>query len=334
MDLTTNYLGLSLAHPIMTGASPLVEDMDVVKKLEDAGAAAIVMHSLFEEQIEAESRASQLTFDRHHNAYSEAMSFFPDPSEYHLGPRAWLDQLRKIKRAVKIPVIGSLNGTTGSGWVRYAKSIEDAGADALELNVYLLATNVEVDGQSIEDRVIEVATAVRAATKLPLAVKLSPFYSSLPNLVRRLEGVGVNGVVLFNRFLQPDIDIEELEVKPKLVLSTSNELLMRLRWLAILHGRVGLPLACTGGVHTSTDAVKALMAGAQVVQVVSSLMKHGPAHIGVLRDGLAAWMTQREYTSIDQLRGSMSLKRCPDPEAFERANYAKLLTTWKGMEPV
>lgn len=330
MDLTTRYLGLTLPHPIMTGASPMVEDLDVVRRLEDAGAAAIVMHSLFEEQIEAESRASQLTFDRHHNAYSEAMSFFPDPGDYSLGPRAWLHQLRRVKAAVKIPVIASLNGTTPAGWVRYAQLIEQAGADALELNVYLLATNPEISGAQIEDRVVELAASVRDTTRLPLAVKLSAFYSSLPNLVRRLEGVGVNAVVCFNRFLQPDIDIEELEVKPKLILSTSAELLLRLRWLAILHGRTALPLACSGGVHTPQDAVKALMAGAQVVQVVSGLMRHGPEHIGVLRDGLGAWMTERNYASIDELRGSMSLAKCPDPEAFERANYARLLTTWRG----
>lgn len=330
MNLATNYLGLSLPHPFMTGASPLVEDLDVVRRLEGAGAAAIVMHSLFEEQIEAESRASQLTFDRHHNAYSEAMSFFPDPSDYHLGPRAWLQQLRKVKRAVNIPVIASLNGTTPSGWVRYAQLIEDAGADALELNVYHLAGNPDITGYEVENLVVDLATAVRETTRLPIAVKLSPFYSSLPHLVQRLQRVGVNGVVLFNRFLQPDIDIEELDVTPKLVLSTSNELLLRLRWLAILHGRVGLPMAASGGVHTPQDAIKALMAGAQVVQVVSALMKHGPEHLGVLIDGLAAWMTERNYTSIDELRGSMSLARCPDPAGFERANYAKLLAAWRG----
>lgn len=331
MDLSTRWLGLRLPHPVVVGASPLLEDLDEAKRLEDAGAAAMVMHSLFEEQIEAESRASHLTFDRHHNAYAEALSFFPDPGEYHLGPRAWLQQLRRLKATVGVPVIASLNGTTASGWVRYAKLIEEAGADALELNVYLLATDADHDARHVEDRVVELAQAVRDATRLPLAIKLSPFYSSLPALVRRLEGTA-QGLVLFNRFLQPDIDVEELEVRPRLVLSTSNELLLRLRWLAVLHGRSPLPLACSGGVHTPVDVVKALMAGATVVQVVSTLMKHGAGQVGLLRDGLATWLAEHEYQSLDQLRGSMSLARCPDPEAFERANYARTLTAWRGVE--
>ncbi len=332
MDLSTRYLGLSLDNPIVGGASPITEDLDVARRLEDNGAAAIVMHSLFEEQIEADSRSSQMMFDRHHNAYAEALSFFPDPGEYFLGPRAYLHQVRQLKKAVKVPVIASLNGTSTSGWVRYARLIEEAGADALELNVYLLATNADISGAAIEDRVVELAQAVRDATHLPLGVKLSPLYSSLPHLVRRLEQAGVNGVVLFNRFLQPDIDIEELEVRPRLVLSSSNELLMRLRWIAILRGRTGLSLACSGGVHSAEDAVKALMAGSDVVQVVSAVVKHGPEHLRVLRDGLERWMTEHEYTSVSQLRGNMSLARCPDPEAFERANYARLLTTWRWTE--
>lgn len=329
MDLSTSYLGLKLAHPLISGASPLVDDLDTVRRLEAAGAAAITMNSLFEEQIEAEARATQTQFDSTAYSSPEALAFFPDPGTYHFGPRAYLEQVRRIKAAVKIPLIASVNGTTGSGWVQYARLIEEAGADALELNVYLLATRAEVDGSHVEDRVVEVAQAVRGAVKLPIAVKLSPFYSSLPNLVQRLQGVGIQGVVLFNRFLQPDIDIENLEVSPKLVLSTPAELLLRLRWLAILYGRVGVQLAATGGVHSAEDTIKAIMAGADVVQVVSALLKHGPEQIGVLRDGLEKWMREREYESVAQMRGSMSLNRSPNPEAFERANYQRILNTWR-----
>jgi dihydroorotate dehydrogenase (fumarate) len=329
MDLKTSYLGLSLDHPLLSGASPLVDDLDVVRRLEAAGAAAIVMHSLFEEQIELEADATAAQHAQHHDSYAEALSFFPDPSEVWLGPRAYLRQIEKIKAAVKVPVIASLNGTTASGWTRYARLIEEAGADALELNVYLLATRPEVAAAEVEDRVLELVSAVRGAVGLKLAVKLSPFYSSLPNLARRLEQAGVDGLVLFNRFYQPDIDPETLEVAPKLVLSDSHDLLLRLRWLAILRGRVGLALAASGGVHTPIDVVKALMAGADVVQVVSALLKNGPEHIGLLRAGLEAWLVEHEYRSVAELRGSMSLERCPDPEAFERANYARVLQTWR-----
>ncbi len=330
MDLRTNYLGLSLPHPLMAGASPLVDDLEAVRRLEAAGAGAIVMHSLFEEQISGELHATSAQVDSHHDAYAEALSFFPDPGEAWLGPRAYLRQIMKIKATVDLPVIASLNGTTASGWTRYARQIEEAGADALELNVYLLATRPEVDAAHVEDRVLDVVGAVRSAVKLPLAVKLSPFYSSLPNLARRLEQSGVQALVLFNRFYQPDIDIDNLEIAPKLVLSDSSELLLRLRWLAILRGRTGLQLAATGGVHSPTDVVKALMAGADVVQTVSALLKHGPGYLSLLIEGLERWMRERDYKDIGELRGSMSLERCPDPEALERANYTRVLQTWKG----
>lgn len=329
MDLSTNYLGLKLAHPLISGACPLVDDLDMVRRLEASGAAAIVMRSLFEEQITLEAEATQTQRDQHSNSFAEAQSFLPNADGLPLGPRGWLDQLARVKAAVKVPVIASLNGTTAGGWVRYAKQIEEVGADALELNVYLLSTRSQVEGRHIEDRVVEVAEAVRTSVQIPLAVKLSPFYSSLPNLVRRLDSVGVTAVVLFNRFLQPDIDIEQLDVVPKLQLSDSTELLLRLRWLAILHGRTNMELSASGGVHTVADAIKAVMVGADTVQVVSALLQRGPEHIGVLVNGLDAWMHEHEYTSIRQMRGSMSLQRCPDPEAFERANYAKVLSTWR-----
>ena len=329
MNLRTNWLGLDLEHPLVSGASPLVDDLDMVRRLEAAGAAAIVMHSLFEEQIAAEMSATDAAVEHHHDAYAEALSFFPDPAETWLGPRAYLQQIARIKAAVRVPVIASLNGTTPTGWTRYARQIEEAGADALELNVYLLATRPEVDAAHLEERVIEVVSAVRESVGLKLAVKLSPFYSSLPNLARRLEAAGVDGLVLFNRFYQPDIDPEALEVSPRLVLSESSDLLLRLRWLAILHGRVRLQLAATGGVHVPIDVVKAIMAGADVVQTASSLLRHGPEHIGVLRRGLESWMRERDYAGVEQMRGSLSLARCPDPEAFERANYSKVLHTWR-----
>lgn len=330
MDLRTSYLGLSLAHPVVSGAGPLVDDLDAVRRLEAAGAAAIVMHSLFEEQIMGELAATEAQTGQHHDAYAEALSFFPSGGDEWLGPRAYLRQIMKIKAIVDVPVIASLNGTTASGWTRYARQIEEAGADALELNVYLLATKPEIDAAHVEDRVLEVVQAVRATVRLKLAVKLSPFYSSLPNLARRLEQAGVDALVLFNRFYQPDIDVEHLEIAPKLVLSDASELLLRLRWLAILRGRTGLQLAATGGVHTPVDVVKALMAGADVVQTVSALLKHGPEYIGHLRQGLERWMQEHDYGSVDELRGSMSLARCPDPEALERANYARVLQTWRG----
>lgn len=329
MDLRTTYLGLDLPHPLICGASPLVDDLDAVRRVEAAGAAAIVMHSLFEEQIEQELDATAMQADLHHDSYAEALSFFPDPSEVFLGPRAYLRQIEKIKAAVRMPVIASLNGTTAAGWTRYARFIEEAGADALELNVYLLASHAETNGAAVEARVLDLVAQVRHAVKLKLAVKLSPFFSSLPNLARRLHEAGADALVLFNRFYQPDIDIENLEVTPKLALSDSSELLLRLRWLAILRGRVDMQLAATGGVHTPQDVIKALMVGADVVQVVSALLRHGPEHLTMLRAGVEGWMRDHGYSGVAELRGSMCLDTCPDPEAFERANYARVLQTWR-----
>jgi dihydroorotate dehydrogenase (fumarate) len=320
MDLTTTYLGLPLAHPLITGASPLVDHMDLVRRLEDAGAAAITMHSLFEEQLAIEQAATWHHLDAHAEAHAEATSYLPAPDQFALGPDQYLEQIRRIKAAVNIPVIGSLNGSTGRGWTDYAKGIEQAGADALELNV---------DGGFIDQRVVEAAKIVRSAVKIPIAVKLSPFYSSIANLAQRLDETGVNGLVLFNRFYQPDIDIEMLDVMPRLRLSDPSELLLRVRWLAILSGRIRASLAASGGVHTATDAIKAVMAGANAVQIVSALLQHGPERLIVIRRELTQWMEEREYESIAQMHGSMSLMRCPDPAAFERGNYVKLLQTWR-----
>ncbi|MGE0814972.1 MAG: dihydroorotate dehydrogenase-like protein [Vicinamibacterales bacterium] len=329
MDLTTTYLGLRLAHPIITGASPLVDHMDVVRRLEDAGAAAITMHSLFEEQIAAEREATWSQLDVHAEGHAEAVSYFPRADEYALGPDKYLEQIRRIKAAVAVPVIASLNGVTGRGWSDYAVAMQQAGADAIEINVYAVATDLEMAGTAVEERVIDALRLVRAAVTLPVAVKLSPFFSSVAHLGHRLDLAGADGLVLFNRFYQPDIDVDQLDVLPRLALSDSSELLLRLRWLAILSGRLRGTLAASGGIHTGVDAVKAVMAGAHAVQVVSALLHHGPEHLATIRREMEAWMTEREYASVGEMRGSMSLGRCPDPAAFERGNYVRLLQTWR-----
>jgi len=330
MNLTTTYMGLELANPLMCGACPLADDLDTARRLEDAGASAIVMRSLFEEQIEGEHHASTEQFEMYANAFAEASSFFPAAGEFAMGPEGYLEQIRRLKEAVHVPVIASLNGLSISGWLRYAELIEQAGADALELNVYHVATESRETPYSIEHRIREVARTVREAIQIPLAVKLSPFFTSLPNLAMDLRTTGIDGLILFNRFYQPDIDVEEVSVVPKLQLSDSSELLLRLRWLAILSGRCTTSLACSGGVHTATDAVKAIMAGAHAVQIVSALLKHGPGELKIILDGLKAWMEEHEYESIRQMQGCLSLARCPDPAAFERANYMRVLQSWNG----
>lgn len=329
MDLSTSYLGLNLPHPFMTGASPLVDRLDLVKRLEDAGVAAITMHSLFEEQLLLEQKANMRHVVSHEESFAEALSFFPDRDDYRLGPDEYLEQIRRIKATVDVPVIASLNGSTGAGWVEYARLMEDAGADALELNIYFLATDFDSPGVEMEQRVVHIARMVKDAVRFPVAVKLSPFFSSLSNLTRQLDTVGVDGLVLFNRFYQPDIDVETLDVAPRLLLSDSSELLLRLRWLAILSGRLNCGLAVTGGVHTGLDAVKAIMAGADAIQVVSAVLQHGPSQLKKMREELEHWLEDHEYQSVQQMHGSMSLLRCPDPAAFERANYTRILQTWR-----
>lgn len=334
MDLTTTYLGLPLAHPLITGASPLVDDMDLVRRLEDAGAAAITMHSLFEEQLVAEQMATLHHLERHEDSHAEAVSYFPRTEEFALGPDQYLEQLRRIKEAVRVPVIASLNGTSGRGWTDYARSIEQAGADALELNMYSVATDPQVDGATIERRVVEAARIVRAAVRIPIAVKLSPFFSSIPHLARQFDEAGVNGLVLFNRFYQPDIDIDMLDVTPRLRLSDPSELLLRVRWLAILSGHIDASLAASGGVHSGPDAIKAIMAGAHAVQLVSVLLHHGPERLRLILRDMTHWMTEREYLSVRQMHGSLNLNRCPDPAAFERGNYVTTLQTWRPARPL
>jgi len=329
MDLSTRYLGFRLPHPLMVGASPLTTDLDRVRRLADAGASAIVMHSLFEEQILREELATRAAIDEPAESFAEALSYFPATPEYRLGPDDYLSQLRRIKAAVEIPVIASLNGITTGGWLRYARLMAEAGADALELNVYFLPTDPARSGASLEERTLDLVREVKQLVKIPLAVKLSPFYSSLPNFAARLDEAGADGIVLFNRFYQPDIDIEALEVRRSLQLSTSADLRLRLRFLAILSGKVRASLAVTGGVHTAADAIRAVMAGAHGVQLVSALFANGDHRLREIREELATWAEQHEYESLDQMRGSMSLTRCPDPAAFERANYVHILQSWR-----
>jgi len=329
MDLSTTYLGLKLPHPIMPGASPMVDKIDLVKRMEDAGAAAIVMHSLFEEQLMREELATYHHIDVHADSFAEAMTYLPRPDEFNLGPDQYLEQLVRIKQAVDLPVIASLNGFTSGGWIRYAKLMQDAGANALELNVYYLATNAAESGSDVEQRTIDILKAVKQAVSIPVAIKLSPFFSSMANMARRLDEAGADGLVLFNRFYQPDIDVESLEVEPTLKLSDSSELNLRLRWLAVVSGHVRASLAVSGGVHNHIDAVKAVMTGAHAVQVVSGILQQGPDVIRRIREGLTQWLEEHEYDSLEQMRGSMNLLRCPDASMFERSNYIRILQGYK-----
>jgi dihydroorotate dehydrogenase (fumarate) len=329
MDLTTKYLGLTLKNPVIPGASPLVHQLDNVRRLEDGGAAAIVMHSLFEEQITNDQLAEFAHTENPAESFSEATSYFPRMEDYALGPDRYLNQISRIKEMVDVPVIGSLNGVSMGGWTDHARLIQQAGADALELNVYYIATDPDEPGIAVEKRTLDILEAVMASVTIPVSVKLSPFFSSPGHFAKQLDSMGAAGVVLFNRFYQPDIDIEELEATHRLDLSNSTELRLRLRWAAILHGHLKADIAVSGGVHTVEDIVKAIMCGASVTQVVSSLLKYGPSHIGSLITGLSHWLEDHEYESVEQMRGSMSLRHCPDPTVFERANYLRVLQLWK-----
>jgi dihydroorotate dehydrogenase (fumarate) len=327
MNLATTYLGFELPHPLVPGASPLAEDLDTVRRLEDAGAPMITMYSLFEEQIVREELSLTSSIETPKECYAEALSYFPDPDEFVLGPDEYLEQVRKVKAAVSVPVVASLNGTTQGGWLRYAKLIEQAGADALELNLYELALDTKESGEAVERRGLEVVRAVERQVRVPVAVKLSPFYSSIANYANRLDEAGADGLVLFNRFYQPDIDVERQELL-RVNLSSPSELLLRVRWIGALSGRVRASLAATGGVHTALDAVKAVMAGAHATQMVSALLRHGPGYLRQVRQELALWLEEHEYESLRQMQGSVSLLRCAEPGAYLRANYIKLLQSW------
>ncbi|HEX9012667.1 MAG TPA: dihydroorotate dehydrogenase-like protein [Anaerolineaceae bacterium] len=328
VDLSTTYLGLKLKNPLVASASPLSKKLESVVKLEEAGASAVVLYSLFEEQIAYESRSLSFFLDQGSESNPEAATYFPDLGHYNVGAEGYLEHIRKLKSAVKIPVIGSLNGVTEGGWIDYAKKIEDAGADALELNLYNIPTDLYVTASEVEQEYLDVVRHVRSAVKIPLAVKLSPFFTSLPNFASQLSEAGVNGLVLFNRFYQPDFDIETLEVVPSLELSTSHELRLPLRWIAILYGRVNLDMALTSGVHTGQDAIKALMAGSSAVMLASELIHNGQARLGAILHEMEEWLEKFEYLSVEQMRGSMSQRAVDDPSAFERGNYMKALNTF------
>ncbi|MDX2109237.1 MAG: dihydroorotate dehydrogenase-like protein [Verrucomicrobiota bacterium] len=329
MDLSTSYLGFKLPHPFIVGASPMIYKLDLVKRLEDAGAAAIVMHSLFEEQIQHHQSGIEKHILSHENSYAEATSYFPQAQAFHLGPDDYLAQVAKLKQTVNIPVIASLNGINEGTWVEWAKLIEQAGADALELNLYFLPRSDEEPAGVIEQRCYQIVRMIKQFVTIPVAVKLSPYFTSLPHFARRLETAGADALVLFNRFFQPDINIEELETVSHLELSNSSDLLLRLRWLAVLHGRMRLNLAVTGGVHTAQDAIKSVMAGADAVQMVSALLQRGPSYLTEIRKHFETWMEEHEYTSLEQMKGSMSYLHAPNPELLGRANYMRILQSWK-----
>jgi dihydroorotate dehydrogenase (fumarate) len=330
MDLSTTYLGFSLPHPFIAGASPLSESVDGARKLEDAGAAAIVLPSLFEEQIDQESLATIQSMEGHAHSHGEALSYFADLQESAIGPDSYLSQLRKIKEHVKVPVIASLNGYTQGGWLKHAALMQEAGADALEMNLYMVATDASESAADLEAREIEMVKEVKKLLDIPLAIKVSPFYTSLAHFATHLEGAGADGLVIFNRFFESDIDIEELEIKSRLQLSTSNELLLRLRWLAILAGTLkSTQLAVTGGVHSAVGAIKAVMSGASAIQVVSTLYHDGVDRLSQIQGEMAAWMVEKEYDSLEQMKGSMSILTAPDPLVLSRANYMHQLRTWE-----
>lgn len=333
VDLATSYLGLRLKNPLVVSASPLSKKVDLVCRLEEAGAAAVVMYSLFEEQITHESHALDHFLSRGSYTYAEALSYFPDLEHYNLEPHSYLEHLRRVKQAVGIPVIGSLNGVSSGAWVEYAQAIEQAGADALELNMYYLPTDLDLSGGELEESYMELVRDVRARVSIPIALKLSPFFTALPHVARRFVEAGADGLVLFNRFYQPDFDLEALEVVPNLTLSSADELRLPLRWVAILYGRITADLALTSGVHGAQDVLKAVMAGASVAMMTSELLAHGIMRLRETLDELHGWMEQHEYESITQMRGSMSQRAVAEPAAFERANYMKALASFDNRLP-
>ncbi|SRR6266545_2080746 len=327
-DLSTTYLGLRLKNPLVASASPLSKKVELARRLEAAGASAIVLYSLFEEQITHESHELDHYLSRGAETYAEALSYFPEMQRYNIGPERYLDHLRRLKQALDIPVIGSLNGISAGGWIEYAHKIEQAGADALELNIYYLPTDARVSGAELEDTYVNLVRTVRARVRIPIALKLSPFVTALPHLAQRFTEAGANGLVLFNRFYQPDFDLEALEVVPSLTLSSSDDLRLPLRWIAILYGRVAADLALTGGVHSAQDALKAMMAGAKVAMLASELIANGAERLSAILADMRAWMLEHEYESIAQMQGSMSQQSVSEPAAFERANYMKALNSF------
>jgi dihydroorotate dehydrogenase (fumarate) len=329
MDLTTTYLGLKLKNPLVLSASPMTEKIEGVKKAEDAGFGAIVLHSLFEEQIKLESE--ELNFHLNHGteSFAEALSYFPEAEEYRLGPEDYLEHIAKAKAAVKTPIIASLNGTSAGGWTDYAKKIQQAGADALELNIYYIPTGLDITADEVEKTYLDILKSVKSAVKVPVAVKLSPFFSSMGNMAKKLDAAGANGLVLFNRFYQPEINLDTLEVEHNILLSTPQARRLPMRWVAILYGRIQADLAATSGIHNAQDVLRMLMVGSKVTMLCSVLYKMGLDYAKVIEREMVKWMEEHEYESVQQLQGSLSQKNCPDPSAYERAQYMRILTSWR-----
>ena len=335
MNLSTKYLGLTLRTPLVPSASPLSDSLDNVKRMEDVGAAAIVFHSLFEEQIAKERHELYHHLTHGTESYAEALTYAPDLEDLTVGPQTYLDEIAAAKQAVSIPIIASLNGSTLGGWTQYATEIEEAGADALELNIYWIPTDVEQTSAEVEARYVEILHRVKSSISIPVAVKLSPFFSSFANVAASLAKVGANGLVLFNRFYQPDIDLETLTVIPNILLSTPMAMRLSLRWIAMLRGRIDVDLAATSGIHSAKDVIKMVMAGADVAMLCSVLLRRGIDHIKVIEREMSDWLIAHEYESLEQLKGSMSQINCPDPESFERAQYVRgLSTSWRTVRDI
>lgn len=326
MDLSTTYLGLKLRTPLVPAASPLSEDIDTIEQMQAAGASAVILYSLFEEQLRQDS--AELAQHLEHGTFStpEALTYFPEPEEFRLGPEEYLEHIARAKKAVDIPIIASLNGSSAGGWTQYAKGIQEAGADALELNIYYIPTDLDQTSVQIEQNYLDILKAVKSVVTIPVAVKLSPFFTNFANMAKRLDVGGADGLVLFNRFYQPDIDLENLEIRPNILLSTPMAMRVPLRWIALLYGKLNANLAATSGIHRASDVLKVLMAGADVALLCSALIRHGVRQIGVIERDLVAWMEEHEYRSVAQLKGSLSQKNCPDPSAFERAQYMRAIS--------
>lgn len=329
MDLSTTYMGLKLAHPIVPSASPLTGNLDDIRRLEDAGASAIVLRSLFEEELEGESHLLDHYLEFGSDSFAEALDYYPEMDDYGIGPGHYIQLIRDAKEATDIPIIASLNGTSPGSWTEYAKRIEEAGADALELNLYYVATDLQMTGSAVEQMYLDVLTSVKKEISIPIAVKLGPYFSAFANMATRLQNAGADALVLFNRFYQPDLDLENLTVTPNLILSSAYELRLPLRWVAILHGRVPIDFAITSGVHTHEDVLKGLMAGANVTMMASELLRNGVGRIKEVHNEMALWMEDHDYESVSQLQGSMSQINVAEPDAFERANYMKVLESWR-----
>jgi len=331
VDLSTTYLGLKLRTPLVPSASPLSQELDSIRRLEDSGASAVVLYSLFEEQLRQESAELDHRLSEHTDSFAEALSYLPEPNEFRLGPEGYLNHIRRAKQAVQIPVIASLNGRTPGGWTEYAKKIQQAGADAIECNIYAIPSDMSLPGSEVEKTYVEILKAVKSAVNIPVAVKLSPFFSNMANMAKQFDDAGADALVLFNRFYQPDVNLDELEIQPNVLLSTPQALRLPLTWIGILFGRIRANLAATSGVHGPEDVIKLLMVGADVTMLCSTLLRNGISHLGLIEEGVAKWLEDHEYESVHQMKGSMSQLRCPDPSAFERAQYMKAV---KGVQHV